>query len=187
MDVLSRQLKARADTYKNQAEIYVARSNLSPHVWGPAMWDYMFAVALAVRGLRNGDTRVVQRHMRDIATLIPCRPCRCHYRAHLRRTPPPDNGDDMFAWVWHLKSDVNRRLGKPNLGLDAAFAKHKSMPVRGVVRAYVRMLLRRALPRAGDATNDVVRSCVGPVLFARRLRSHARFVDWMIRVDENRR
>lgn len=181
MDDLSSKLHARAGTYKNQAEIYVARSNLSAHVWGPAMWDYMFAVALAVRGQRNGDTLVVRRHMREIATLIPCRPCRCHYRAHLRRTPPPSNGDDMFAWVWKLKSDVNRRLGKTNLALDAAFAKHKAMPVRVVVRAYVHMLLRRALPRAGDATNDVVRSCVGPAMFARRIRSLARFVGWMMR------
>ncbi len=54
------------------------------------------------------------------ALRLPCTGCREHWQATVQRTPP---GDAFFAWTVMVHNEVNARLGKPLLTIEAALAR----------------------------------------------------------------
>jgi hypothetical protein len=83
---------------------------MDPAVWGPAMWDCLFACA---RALDRDGIGVVLDGMRY---LIPCRHCRDSYREWYASYPP--TSASPVTWLWMIKDLVNQKLGKRALALS---------------------------------------------------------------------
>lgn len=105
--------------------------------WDPAAWVDR-AVAMSPRWLRGlaGNLLWSALHRRALAVpagesdaawlagfrqAIPCGDCRKHWDAMLAATPP--DWSAYFAWTVARHNEVNRRLGKPEMGLEEALQR----------------------------------------------------------------
>lgn len=132
---------------------------MRPVLWGPPLWQAMFACAWAC-----ADLDVLRALLlRQLPLLLPCGECRDNYARHLPRVRRRANGelldrDHAFRWLWYLKDEVNRTLERP------------SVPLRDVADRYA---------LHGGAVDDVA---LGDVLVlvalsARRLKRDDVFVE----------
>jgi muconolactone delta-isomerase len=95
-DVQARQAQRAADRMKAE---------------GPALWAEWHRRALARAGDDSG-------YLRSLAQRLPCGQCRADFVAILAAHPP--RWDDYFAWTVEVHNDVNTRLGKPAVTVEAA-------------------------------------------------------------------
>ena len=54
--------------------------------------------------------------------ILPCGDCQRHWDQMVAATPPP-TAPDLFVWTVARHNEVNRRLGKPEMGLEAALQR----------------------------------------------------------------
>lgn len=84
---------------------------------GNTLWGALHKRALKVApGQRDDAWLAVFRQ------ILPCGDCRKHWDAMLEATPPPA-APDLFAWTVARHNEVNRRLGKPEMGLEEALKR----------------------------------------------------------------
>lgn len=84
---------------------------------GPELWAEMHRRALAApSGAEDGAWLEALRRR------LPCGECRQHWDAMMEATPPPA-APDLFAWSVARHNEVNRRLGKPEMGLEEALQR----------------------------------------------------------------
>lgn len=105
--------------------------------WGREFWDYMFLYARHAPG-------PVLAHFKTLLFFIPCEPCRVHFRAKLRKAPPPQG--DAFSWLWRYKNEVNARIGKELLPRGKAVAEQAALDEGSVLSTFLRTL-SKTLPR----------------------------------------
>jgi hypothetical protein len=85
-----------------------------PHLWGPAMWQALFASA------RQASTPAEEAALRalllvQLPLLIPCLKCREHFRERRgvvarRAHGEPRTGAHAVRWLYYLKDEVNKTL-----------------------------------------------------------------------------
>ena len=92
----------------------IMRSSL----WGPPLWDAMFACAWGCADANIELLRVLL--LEQLPALLPCPTCREHYRSHIptvnrRARGRPRDAAHAVLWLWHLKDQVNRTLQRTSL------------------------------------------------------------------------
>lgn len=95
---------------------------MNPIVWGPALWQALFACASAA----HTTTKVAALRellLTQIPLLLPCARCRQHFqqkRAKVTRRAQgePNTSDQAVRWLWFLKDEVNRTQGRVSVPLD---------------------------------------------------------------------
>jgi hypothetical protein len=85
--------------------------------WGKPMWQSMHYVALKYpQNPTNEEKMNYMNYYKSIGDILPCPPCRKHYKKMLEDHPMNDevmqSNDTLFAWTVFLHNKVNQRLGK---------------------------------------------------------------------------
>jgi len=85
--------------------------------WGKPMWKSMHFVALKYpQNPTTEDKMNYMTYYKSIGNVLPCPPCRNHYKKMLEEYPMTEevmmNNDTLFAWTVLLHNKVNQRLGK---------------------------------------------------------------------------
>jgi hypothetical protein len=93
----------------------------NPALWGPALWQALFACAWRVS--RDAQQLLFDLLTRQMPPLLPCEACRAHYvkrqgRVDRRAGGPPDRQERAFRWLWYLKDEVNRANGQASIDFD---------------------------------------------------------------------
>lgn len=84
---------------------------------GPKLWKMLHQYAVAWNGNAEDATAFLSKFMR----YIPCGTCRRGWREILVATPPDlSSKEGFFAWTVARHNEVNVKLGKPEMDLDAA-------------------------------------------------------------------
>jgi hypothetical protein len=86
----------------------------SPKLWGPVVWDAMFAVA---RKYDAGNKQLFVDFFKALGLLLPCQKCRRHYRLMLRTIPvaqlkTAQEYEDMVA---HMRATVRDRVAQKKI------------------------------------------------------------------------
>ncbi len=79
---------------------------------GSKLWEEIHRRAVAKDG--QDDSSWVE----EIRRRVPCGECRRHWDGMMSRTPP--DWANYFAWTVDRHNEVNARLGKPAVSIDAA-------------------------------------------------------------------
>jgi hypothetical protein len=109
----------------------------NPSLWGPPAWEALFACAWACP--KREFHRLVATVDAMLATL-PCKKCRRHaVRAKAEATRRLRGANDcpqqMFRWLYLLKDEVNKSLGRPSppmADITARYMFHSGVPVNDV-------------------------------------------------------
>ena len=95
----------------------------------PELWGEVHRWALTAN-LQKEPHRWLAR----FATRIGCGECREHWEAYLAEFPPDFSSNEaLFAWTVAAHNAVNRRLGKPEMTVEAARAywtTRKAQPIK---------------------------------------------------------
>jgi hypothetical protein len=90
-------------------------------VQGPSAWDRMHRAAL------HGEPSRFRGVVDGIIGGLPCGECAIDARAFVGNHPPPKGGNaEQFEWSWRFHNAVNRKLGKPELNIEAAARLYQS-------------------------------------------------------------
>lgn len=87
--------------------------------WGPALWSILHHCTerigmIPAKSVEESELWTV--FLRQLQYNIPCIRCRPHYIAYYQKTGPPViTKESVRHWLYELHSDVNKRLGKPNI------------------------------------------------------------------------
>lgn len=82
--------------------------------WGPAKWAVLHRFTLA-------PDRPTVAFLNDFKADLPgC--CKPDWERFVAASPPPDDPALLFAWGVDRHNDVNRKLKKPTMGVEAARA-----------------------------------------------------------------
>lgn len=100
---------------------------MNPVLWGPAVWQMLFACAWHCPQANADELRDLL--LRLVPLLLPCRKCRHHYAQHRavvnrRAHGEPKTPEHAFRWLWYLKDEVNRTLGRRSVSLDDVTERH---------------------------------------------------------------
>lgn len=84
---------------------------MHPTLWGPPLWQALFACAWACPPRHVALLREVV--MEHVPALLPCALCRRNYPRHLprvrQRVPRAQTARELFEWLYWLKHEVNKR------------------------------------------------------------------------------
>lgn len=113
-----------------EAERRVERAIAQAPAWlrgvpGPMLW-----AALHGRALAQGTGEADAVWLAGFRQILPCGECRQHWDRMLAATAPI--WGEYFAWTVARHNEVNRRLGKPEMGLEAALQRWSARPARPV-------------------------------------------------------
>ena len=86
---------------------------MRPTVWGPPLWQAMFACAWNCPADDFPILHALLLH--QIPKLLPCELCRNHFVSHLpyanrRARGEPQSPQHAFRWLYYLKDEVNRSI-----------------------------------------------------------------------------
>lgn len=101
---------------------------MNPLVWGPPFWFVMHTVSINYP-LRPtyAQRRTHYDFFYNIRNILPCEMCRQHYRVLLKQYPIEpflDSRDSLISWVILIHNQVNVRLGKSTMSMDAVMQKY---------------------------------------------------------------
>ena len=91
---------------------------LPPDVWGPNLWGALHTLCL------TGS--ITPEFVDEYAKVIPCPSCAMHFRQLVDSNPLPTM--NQFEWSVDLHNQVNERIGKPVVSVEAARAKWSAIP-----------------------------------------------------------
>lgn len=89
---------------------------MTPTIWGPIMWQMLFAVAWYCKDSQITDLRTILLEL--LPRLLPCHDCRLNFRMHKSEVTrkargDPKNAEHAFRWLYHLKDEVNSSFTPP--------------------------------------------------------------------------
>lgn len=94
---------------------------MNPYLWGPGLWQALFACAWAAKPAAG---QALRRLILDLLPLLlPCEKCILHFlKKHsvvtLRVKGEPDTPERAFRWLWNLKNEINGTLHVRSIGID---------------------------------------------------------------------
>lgn len=100
---------------------------MQPILWGPSLWQALFSCAWTCKTADVEALRTLLLHV--IPMTLPCAKCRQHFVDHLpivhrRARGEPKTPDHAFRWLWYLKDEVNKTLGRTSVPLSNVTEKH---------------------------------------------------------------
>lgn len=105
-----------------------------PNVIGPGMWIWMHTEAFHAKSPEHKENFI--RNLRINIKNFRCKDCRDHAMQYIDRNPPElyakigvDEGREdttMFRYTWLFHNTVNKRLGKPIVEWDVAYAMYSN-------------------------------------------------------------
>jgi len=85
--------------------------------WGPAGWDFMYAVAFAFpENPSKSDKQQITAFFNSVKCVLPCKSCQKHFKKYVEENPIELNNDSksrVASWLLKLNNDVNARINKP--------------------------------------------------------------------------
>lgn len=90
-------------------------------LWGPPLWEMMFACAWNVSAATHGLLNALLLH--ELPHLLPCETCRNNYERHEKvvkklHKRPLRTVDDFVLWCWYLKDEVNKTTKQVSIPLN---------------------------------------------------------------------
>ena len=87
---------------------------MHPSLWGPGLWQALFACAWCCRKAHGPALSDVI--LRLLPLLLPCEKCRLHFAAKRAKVKRRARGDPLdaataFRWLYYLKDEVNQTAG----------------------------------------------------------------------------
>lgn len=94
---------------------------MNPYLWGPALWQALFACAWVAKPTAGKTLRRLILEL--LPLLLPCDKCVAHFlKKHARVTSKvkgePDTPERAFRWLWNLKNEVNVAAHVRSIGMD---------------------------------------------------------------------
>lgn len=93
--------------------------------WGPAAWDFMYAVAFSYPDAPDdAHQRAAAAYFGSLPVLLPCARCRGHLGQYMHSFPIEAHVGSRAAlasWLLNLNNTVNARIGKPALTMPAVW------------------------------------------------------------------
>lgn len=108
-------------------EIPTDRNGIEPQIWGKSIWETLHYVSMDYP--EKPSPLEISRFFaffESLMTVLPCETCREHYEAYWKAHPIANalTTGTLKQWVLDLHNAVNRRLGKPEWGVDQLHAKY---------------------------------------------------------------
>lgn len=140
----------------------------NPHVWGPPLWDTLFAFAFC----DTCEMRELRRLLGLIGYILPCKGCCDSYMQSRSMLPPlvQVTRETAATWLWTMHDVVNQKLAKTTaITFDVLQQKHRTFGTQLLSDATVLQLLcimahntdkREQLVRAIAAFVKLLRECV---------------------------
>lgn len=93
-----------------------SENGVDPSVWGPPLWFVIHTLALSYPSKPTPTQRTqMMDFFRQLKDHLPCRYCRQHFAAELKRVPPSvfDSRDSLFEWTVNFHDSVSDRTHNP--------------------------------------------------------------------------
>lgn len=93
---------------------------LDNRIWGPALWMILHSSAerigtKSLRRLPHEEVRIWANLLSSLRIALPCPICRHHFSVYFQQhTLASFSREQMREWLFHLHSEINRRLEKSN-------------------------------------------------------------------------
>lgn len=142
---------------------------MDPSVWGPPLWDQLFALAFRQRAAESGgsdDTSNVEARaalcdmLRLLLEVLPCSNCRESYRDFYHNDPPA-HVDSLPQWLWRCKEAVNRKLHKHYMeyrSVKRRYTAYQTLTSERVCADTLVFMAMAAEMEASEATSKAVRA-----------------------------
>lgn len=94
---------------------------MKPALWGPALWQALFACAWACKPEQEAQLRDLV--VRLLPALLPCKLCRDHFKDKRHEVSrqakvEPHSASEVFRWLYYLKHEVNKTKRQKSISLD---------------------------------------------------------------------
>ena len=128
---------------------------MQPTLWGPPLWQAVFACAWACPSKHVELLQEVV--MEHLPALLPCRTCRANYPKHVphvrRRVPRPATARALFEWLYWLKHEVNKRRSAVTYAeLTDRYLLHGAVPDEVAIGDMLVLLALAAAPLRTEDT-----------------------------------
>lgn len=134
--------------------------NADPNVWGPPLWDLLFAIALKTPRTPAGRA-VAEELFAQLEKVLPCQQCRRSYTMY-RTQHPWRPHMDAAEWLWTIHDMVNQNLGKICISYQKVVDRHAvftSVPHPLAVVDLLCIIAQTARPNhAAEFVNTVLRA-----------------------------
>lgn len=112
-------------------------------VWGPSCWQFLFCVALNYDDNNSPDKlEKYKQFFHALGDVLPCSTCVSFYEELLKEYPFERVMESVkeryacFAWVYHIKDCVNKKLIKQEKECGKSYTK-ESPPFEVVLKRYL--------------------------------------------------
>ena len=107
---------------------------MDPVVWGNPMWKSIHYIALGYPDKATQiDKTAYYSYFTNLYKVIPCQSCADHLRMLVLQNPITTevlkSNRSLFNWTVNIHNEVNKKLNKPILSNDAAFALYDNKRV----------------------------------------------------------
>ena len=107
---------------------------MEPVVWGNPMWKSIHYIALGYPdNATQIDKTAYYSYFTNLYKVIPCQSCADHLRLLVVQNPITTealkSNRSLFNWTVNIHNEVNKKLNKPILSDDAAFALYDNTKV----------------------------------------------------------
>lgn len=108
--------------------------NVSPQVWGRALWFSLHFGALNYPEDANDEKKQMMiNFILGLPIMIPCDVCKNHAYEYIQSKKNTlhnvvQNPRNLFQFFWEFHNDVNHKTGKPTMTLEAVYNLYRTNP-----------------------------------------------------------
>jgi hypothetical protein len=106
--------------------------NINPSIWGESFWNTFHILTFAYPdNPTNEDKQHIVNFFNAVKYILPCETCRYHFEQNLIKYPLSDHilstRYTLVVWLINLHNDVNVRLGKKQMSVEAVIQKYSNV------------------------------------------------------------
>ena len=117
-------------TNDNEQILIERVSNIDGGLWGPPLWEYLHMMSLKYSNSPSyNEKRTMKNLLNNISHFLPCDKCRNHAVEYMNNNDldiATTNTDTLFRFLVDFHNSVNKRLGKPIMGVNTAYTIYLS-------------------------------------------------------------
>lgn len=99
--------------------------NIDPTLWGPAVWDFFYFIALSYPKNPTSDDKLKYKNFFILTgEVIPCEKCKNNFSKHFNQIPIDnylDSSYNLFTWITKMQNKVRKLSGKRERSVDENF------------------------------------------------------------------
>ena len=105
-------------------------AGISIRHWGPCAWNFLHTISFTYSDEpTNAEKESMYNFLHAFANVLPCKKCRVHFSRYISKYATPtspifDSREKLVVFIHEAHNDVNQRLGKAELSLNAAKYKY---------------------------------------------------------------